>query len=107
MTKKERDLIKCFCDGAESLVFFSFRYFLGRRTIATCTFADNLARAYPLLEERWQNLIMKELEEAFEQDKRNEALGHNVKWLGDECDRDAWEKVLDVCHDCTRKKESP
>ncbi len=75
------------------LVFWSFRYFLGRRTSSTCDFAERLARAWPLIDEEHRRLIQRELEEAFERDYEDRADGKQIKWLGDDCDRAAWEKV--------------
>jgi len=89
-------ILKCFDDNSASeLVFFAFRYFLGRCTIATCRFADNLAMAYPLLEKRYQDLIRRELDEAFARDDR-ERKGKPSYWhgeLGHACDRESWDKV--------------
>ena len=89
-------LVSCFLGGASELVFWSFRYFMGRMTIAACCFADDLANAWPLLEERTQNLIRKELDEAFAKDDELRAdpacSSHNYP-LGMDCDRAHWERV--------------
>jgi len=76
-------------NGISDLVFWSFRYFLGRRTIATVGFARDLAKIYPLLDGNIKALIRKELEQAYEEEQRNP----NYKPLGDACDREAWGKV--------------
>lgn len=89
-------LVSCFSGGASELVFWSFRYFMGRMTIATCCFADELARAWPLLDERTQNLIRKELDEAFSKDDEMRAdpvCSSHYYPLGMDCDRTHWEKV--------------
>lgn len=89
-------LVSCFSGGASELVFWSFRYFMGRTTIATCCFADELARAWPLLDERTQNLIRKELDEAFSKDDEMRAdpvCSSHYYPLGMDCDRTHWEKV--------------
>jgi uncharacterized protein with von Willebrand factor type A (vWA) domain len=65
------------------LVHAAFRYFLGRRTISACAFADDLAEAAPALEKNTREMIIKEIKEA---QKRNE--------LGHQCDIEAWNKCL-------------
>ena len=74
----------------EELIHASFRYYLGRRTIATCAFADNLAKAMPLLSKNTREMILRELKKAFEEEARNP----DWKPLGDECDKQAWTGVL-------------
>jgi hypothetical protein len=53
MTNKDRRLLNNFTDTPSDLVFWSFRYFLGRMTIATTSFASNLAKAW---REAWQKV---------------------------------------------------
>lgn len=89
-------LVSCFSGGASELVFWSFRYFMGRMTIATCCFADELAKAWPLLDERTRNLIRKELDEAFAKDdemRSDPVCSSHYYPLGMDCDRTHWEKV--------------
>jgi hypothetical protein len=90
-------LLKHFND-IDELVFCTFRYYLGRRTIAACQFARDLAKAWDDIEETTRKLIQKELTDAFEDDdeyrqrvKRGEAV--MCLPLGDDCDREAWEEV--------------
>ena len=94
---RDRALLKCFGDNVSELVFWAFRYFLGRRTIATCAFADSLAAAWPHIEPRTQDAIKRELDDAF---RRDDDLRANSKTesryafpLGADCDREAWEGV--------------
>lgn len=83
-------------DNSE-LVFWSFRYFLGRMTASTCDFATKLAVVYPHLPSQIRNLIKKELESAFEKDDKQRAEGRNhYMELGHDCDRRAWELVRKV-----------
>ena len=96
MTKKDQQLLKCFRDTPSMIVFWSFRYFLGRMTIATCMFAEDLAKAWPYLEPNTQSLIMRELEEEFKRDDDARAENKNYKPLGHDCDRAAWQKVRNV-----------
>ena len=87
MTKKDRELLKCFHDTPSTIVFWSFRYFLGRMTGATCMFAEGLAKAWPYLEPNTQSLIMRELEEEFKRDDDARAENKNYKPL--------WQSVPD------------
>lgn len=93
MTKKDQQLLKCFHDTPSMLIFWNFRYFLGRMTVATWMFAKDLAKAWPHLETNVQGLIKHELEEEFKRD--DEARAEKRDWLplGHDCDRDAWQKV--------------
>jgi hypothetical protein len=91
ITRNDKVIIDQF-NGVSDLVFCGFRYFLGRRTIATSAFAKDLAKIYPLLEGSIKAMIRKELEAAYEQEKRSPEW----KPLGDACDREAWDKVRKV-----------
>jgi hypothetical protein len=94
--KQDNDLLKCFTDTPSDLVFWSFRYFLGRRSIHTTCFARNLATAWPHLDERVQSLIIRELEYEFRRDDEARADNDPYKALGDDCDRAAWQLVRDA-----------
>ena len=89
-------LMLCFQDAPDDLVFWSFRYFLGRQTMATCCFAESLARAWPYLADGWRALIRKELDEAFRKDDEMRADPKCSRFyypLGMDCDRAAWVRV--------------
>ena len=75
--------------NVDELIHSSFRYYLGRRTIATCAFAKNLAAAWDYLRPTTREMIGKELLKAYEL----AAKELNWKPLGDDCDREAWDKV--------------
>ena len=75
------------------LVFWSFRYMLGRQSYAVSDFAERLALSWDTLDKRIQRLIQKELNEAFEKDDEDRALKMDYKTLGGDCDREAWLKV--------------
>ena len=75
------------------LVFWSFRYMLGRQSYAVSDFAERLALSWDSLEKRVQRLIIKELNEAFEKDDEDRALKMDYKTLGGDCDRESWLKV--------------
>ena len=106
MTKNDRLLLNSFkSDTPSDLVFWSFRYFLGRMTIATVCFAEDLAKAWPYLTPNVQGLIKRELEEEFERDdearlRKTESTVANQYFrsfpLGHDCDRAAWQKVRDA-----------
>ena len=105
ISKKDKELLGCFTDTPSDLVFWSFRYFLGRMTIHACCFAESLAKAWPHLDERVQNLIIRELEEEFKRDdearlRRTESTVAkqyiSTLPLGMDCDRAAWQKVRDA-----------
>ena len=78
-------------DTIDALVHAAFRYYLGRRTIATCAFARGLARVWGELGEDTAAMIARELEDAFGKDDHCRTLG--AKYIGDDCDREAWEEV--------------
>ena len=80
-------------ESFDDLVFWSFRYFLGRQTIQACSFADGLARVWPRLDERIKELIKRELEDEFRRDDAARERNSDYRPLGADCDREAWEKV--------------
>ena len=93
-----RAMLDCFTDGPSGLVFWSFRYFLGRRTIHACAFARELAAAWHHLPEREQASIRRELDQAFADDDRMRADVVEQTWwpLGHQCNRDSWAMVRAV-----------
>ena len=91
-TARQKAVLSCFRNSPDDLVFWSFRYFLGRRTIHTCAFAQELAKAWPFLNQHVRGLIKNELDHAFTADDAARAT-HSYKPLGDDCDRQAWEEV--------------
>jgi hypothetical protein len=78
------------------LVFWSFRYMLGRQTYAVSDFAERLSLSWNTLDKRVQWLIKGELDEAFLKDDEDRALKKDYKSLGGDCDRDSWQKVKDA-----------
>lgn len=85
-----------FQGGADSLVFWSFRYFLGRRSAAAVGFAEELAKAWPMVNDKIKGLISNELNEEFESDDIARSQWHDRLPLGDDCERAAWQKVRDA-----------
>lgn len=95
--------------GVDELVFWSFRYFLGRRTAAGNFFAASLAESLSLLTPSVQSLISKELEEAFLADdamRSNERCSSKYYPLGDNCDREAWMLVKNSVEELKINKSS-
>jgi hypothetical protein len=73
----------------DELIHAAFRYYLGRRTIAACVFAKDLASAWDRLGGHTRLMIGQELLRAYE-----DAETHpDWKPLGDDCDREAWDLV--------------
>ena len=111
MTRDER-ILACFrTDTLDDLIFWAFRYFLGRMTIATTCFAKDLAKAAPLLSVKVRYLLRRELEETVERDTKyrlNDDKGYyDHAPLGRDCDRDAWGEALTslracVCIECAK-----
>ena len=89
MTKPQHELLKHF--DLDDLVHSAFRYYLGRRTIATCAFARSLAAAWPLIAKHTREMIARELSQAYADAERYP----NSQWkpLGDDCDRESWDLV--------------
>ena len=90
MTKKDKHLLAHIGETPSDLVFWSFRYFLGRRSIHASAFARRLAFVWPFLDEQVRNQIKRDIEEEFYRSNiRLEPLP-----LSEE-----WQNVLDVSKD--------
>jgi hypothetical protein len=81
---------------SEGLLIAAFRYYMGRRTISACHFAEHLAMAWPELPLSVQSIIRSELGEELIADTAARLRGDRVLPLGHNCDREAWEKVLEA-----------
>ncbi len=95
--QRQAQILRLLGESIDDLAFWSFRYFVGRRTIHTCCFARSLASAWPFLEAHVRDMIRRELDREFECDdrarqdpKHNPAHGYP---LGEACDRQAWQLV--------------
>lgn len=96
MKNKDVLLSKCFQGGVDELVFWSFRYFVGRMTIHSCCFADDLVKAWPLLTPHTQKQIQTELDELFIKDNTARAdknMSKSYYPLGIDSNREHWERV--------------
>ena len=90
MTKKDKHLLENIGETPSDLVFWSFRYFLGRRSIHASAFAQRLAFVWPFLDDRVRDLIKRDIEEEF---SRFDRLGKQIPL------EEEWQNVLDVSND--------
>jgi hypothetical protein len=100
MNKKSSNnekILNAFNNDLNDLVFFSFRYFLGRMSAKVSGFTENLINAWPNLNDKTKKQIKRELEKAIEEDSgmRNDHA-HSSRYypLGMDCDRECWIKVM-------------
>jgi len=75
------------------MVVAAFRYCLGRMTYISGVCADWIIAHWHNFPPNAQQLIHKELEEAFKRDDEARAGDFPIKELGWDCDRKEWEKV--------------
>jgi hypothetical protein len=71
----------------------AFRYCLGRRTYISGDCADWLVFMWNDFPPNIQSIIKRDLEEEFKRDDEARANGEQYKPLGDDCDRNEWERV--------------
>lgn len=79
-------------DAVEMLICTT-RYYTGSRTISASTWAEDLARHWASLPEGARIVIKRDLENAFERDNTSRQNREKYHALGDDCDREMWEKV--------------
>ena len=75
------------------MVIAAFRYCLGRMTYIVGDCASWLIKTWPFLSVQTQNIIKRDLEEAFTRDDEDREAGRDFKALGHDCDRAEWERV--------------
>lgn len=75
------------------MVVAAFRYCLGRMTYISGVCADWIVANWKNFPPNAQHLIHSEMEAAFIRDDEDRAEGRQLKELGWDCDRKAWEKV--------------
>lgn len=75
------------------MVIAAFRYCLGRMTYIFGDCASWLIKIWPFLSEQTQNIIKRDLEEAFTRDDEDREAGRDYKALGHDCDRAEWARV--------------
>ena len=77
-----------------TMLIAATRYYMGRTTIHASYFAKHeLAVAWPRIPQHTQQVIRRDLEEAFKDDDASRARGDTYRPLGMDCDREAWECV--------------
>jgi hypothetical protein len=75
------------------MVIAAFRYCLGRMTYIVGDCASWLIKIWPYLSKETQNIIKRDLEEAFTRDDEDREAGRDYKALGHDCDRAEWSRV--------------
>lgn len=94
---KNKQISSAFNNDLNDLVFFSFRYFLGRATAGVSFFTKNLIAAWPGLNDKTKKQIKKELEKAIKEDdemRNDHVCSPHYYPLGMDCDRECWVKVM-------------
>ena len=91
MTKKDKHLLAHIGETPSELVFWSFRYFLGRRSIRASAFAKRLAFVWSSLDERVRDQIKLDLEEELERSYSRRGQPMPLE--------EEWQNVLDVSND--------
>lgn len=92
-------------DDDQSLLWIgAFRYWCGRRTIATPGFARMLVSNWPRLDERSRVVILRDLEREVQIDTEQRDAGKS-EWrrLGQDCDRKTWVETLAALRQMERK----
>jgi len=62
MNDRQLELSNCMGDDYDELIFWSFRYFLGRRTIASFCFMQDILKNFDLLSDKNKELIGSEIQ---------------------------------------------
>jgi len=75
------------------MVIAAFRYCLGRMTYIVGDCASWLIKIWPFISVQTQNIIKRDIEEAFARDDEDRESGRDYKALGHDCDRAQWERV--------------
>lgn len=111
LNKKDCAVMDSFEQKPDELIFWAFRYFMGRSSIQASAFAQDMAKAWPHLSERVRIMVQDELEKAFKQDDKDamKRLHPALRQLG--FIRDSWEKVRlryrgepgYICHRCAKR----
>lgn len=81
------------------MIHQSFRYVLGRMTYAVSQWCDWAVDNWDDIPEGEKNIVIRELEEAFDQDDSARDSGRPFLPLGHDCDRRQWERVRSLYKD--------
>lgn len=74
----------------------AFRYYLGRQSIMTHAFCDQLTREFDSLPEQVKLVVVNDLKDAFKQDDKDRDKERDCFTLGSDADRGKWLDVLAV-----------
>ena len=88
--------MKISTDDLDMLWIGSFRYYLGRMTISTHSFAESLVQHWGNIPERAKEVIKRDLDEEIKRDDRDRERGSEHKALGHDCDSKMWRAVFGV-----------
>lgn len=75
------------------MVIAATRYCIGRMTYVVNDCADWLIKIWPMLSQKTTSIIQRDIEEAFKRDDEDRESGRLYKALGNDCDRQDWERV--------------
>ena len=90
-----------FAENDAEMLFWAFRYCLGRRTYAVSDFCDYATAHITQFRTKELNLMVREITEYEQRDAEDDT---EFKWLGDECDRRDWLKFRECCKSELRKR---
>ena len=71
----------------------SFRYYLGRMTIATHSYGEMLEKHWKDIPKYARKIILRDLEEAIVRDEEDRARKSDYKTLGMDMDSNMWRKL--------------
>lgn len=82
-----------FSESSSEMLFYAFRYCLGRRTYAVGDFCDYAKAHITQFRTKELNLMVREITEYETRDAKEDS---KIKWLGDECDRVCWLNLREI-----------
>lgn len=82
-----------FSESDAEMIFYAFRYCLGRQTYAVSDFCDYAKAHITQFRTKELNLMVREITEYETRDAKENC---KIKWLGDECDRVCWLNLREV-----------
>lgn len=75
------------------MVIAAMRYCLGRATYIVGDSVDWIINIWPMLSDKTQNIIKRDIEEAFARDDAYRAEDNGLRALGHDCERAEWARV--------------
>lgn len=82
-----------FSESDAEMIFYAFRYCLGRQTYAVSDFCNYAKAHITQFRTKELNLMVREITEYETHDAKEDS---KIKWLGDECDRICWLNLREV-----------